>query len=261
MTHYTHRQARNRIQASLDKPLPAEAQARLEAHLAECGSCQSYAIQVSGLETDLRRVMQAHWGGKTAQFSSGYVLSKIRRYRMQAMVWSSVKWLGVVALSIVLVLAAGSLFHLQSPSPAIAPTAGVSTSTPAVTEAQTIPALPGAEKPADGEWIAATGFGKLIFTIGNAGTRIKKVDYQLSQWTCGETTIDASEIVDDSDWLITGNQFTAYSTFDKAGQFTIEIHGAYETASQKLSGDWMAAVSGTVCTGRWEASAPGQVAP
>jgi Putative zinc-finger len=261
MTRFPHRQIRNQIQDSIDYPLPAEVQAQLDAHLAGCASCQSYGGQVRGLETDLRRVMQARWGGKTGKFSSEAILPQLRRHRMQNMIWNSVKVLGVVALSVVLVIAAGSLFRLQGPSPSTVTATGVTTSTPAATEAQASPAFLGSGKPADGEWTAGTNFGQLIFTIGNTGTRIKKVDYLFSKWTCGDTTINASEVVDATDWLIIDNQFTAYSTFDKAGQFTIEITGAYEAANQKLSGDWMAAVSGTVCTGTWEASAPIQATP
>ncbi len=112
-----------------------------------------------------------------------------------------------------------------------------------------------AKPPAAGEWVAATDFGKLVFTVDDTGTKITKMSYQFSEWTCGPTT-NSGTIEVGSEWPITNGEFSATTSFDPESKQTMVFGGTYDASSQKFSGVWDEDSYGTKCSGTWEASAP-----
>lgn len=256
MSKMTHRQARNLLQASIDYKLTRKRQALLDAHLVECRDCTQYACQMQGLEADLRRLMQERWEGKKGKFSNETVKVRSRRIDMRKKTWNTIKALGAITLLVFLAIVLSSFFRQQGSSNLSQPTAPNQMSTPTAVESKGTPTSVKTGVTSDGDWFVSINVGKFILTVANMGTMVKKIDYQFSKSTCGGIQINPSEIVDASSWLIIENQFTIHSTLDRTGQFTIDISGVYDMASQKLSGTWMAAIEGSACSGTWEAQAP-----
>ena len=109
--------------------------------------------------------------------------------------------------------------------------------------------------PITGELVAITDFGKLVVFMDPTGTRVTKISYQFSEWTCGSITY-SNEIVDASGWLITDNKLSVISTFDREGVSQMFLSGTYDTTNQMFSGTWDEVSNSTTCSGKWEASAP-----
>jgi hypothetical protein len=112
-----------------------------------------------------------------------------------------------------------------------------------------------AKPPAAGEWVASTDFGKLVFTVDETGTKITKMSYQFSEWTCGPTT-NSGTIEVGSEWAITDGIFSVTTSFDPDKQQTMTFGGTYDAAKQEFSGAWDEVSYGAQCSGTWEASAP-----
>lgn len=109
--------------------------------------------------------------------------------------------------------------------------------------------------PVAGDWTATTDFGKLVFTVDNTGTKITKMNYQFSNWKCGNVTQSGGTTAS-SNWLITNGVFLITNSFDQAGNIIMDFGGTYNSASNKFSGTWNEVSYGTNCFGAWEASAP-----
>jgi hypothetical protein len=115
---------------------------------------------------------------------------------------------------------------------------------------------------AAGEWVAATDFGRLVFTVDATGTMINKVSYQFSNWTCGNipssvrkikaATVDAGK---GSEWQITNGNFSIFNYISYNKQ-DMTFSGSYDAGNQKFSGKWEETSYGTKCYGTWEAIAP-----
>ena len=108
---------------------------------------------------------------------------------------------------------------------------------------------------ASGEWIATTDFGKLVFTVDATGTKITKMSYQFSAWTCGPTT-NSGTIEIGSEWPITDGKFAVRTTFDPDGKQVMNFGGTYDVSNQKFVGAFDEDSYGTKCSGKWEAVAP-----
>jgi hypothetical protein len=127
------------------------------------------------------------------------------------------------------------------------------TTTPILPTDTNLPA--GAKPPVAGEWVATTDFGKLVFTVDATGTKITKMSYQFSKWTCGPGTTSGTIEVG-SEWPITNGKFSVTTSFDAENKQTMNFGGTYDAASQKFSGIWDEVSHGTKCSGTWEAYAP-----
>jgi hypothetical protein len=112
-----------------------------------------------------------------------------------------------------------------------------------------------AKSPAPGEWVATTNFGKLVFTVDATGSKITKMSYQFSNWTCGPTT-NSGTIEASSEWPITDGKFSIDENLDPDGNQTMNFVGTYSAADQKFSGTWDEISYGSKCSGTWEATAP-----
>jgi hypothetical protein len=113
------------------------------------------------------------------------------------------------------------------------------------------------KSPTDGNWIATTGFGKLVFTVTSSGTKISKMSYQFSNWTCGPATLSGTiEITSSPEWKITDGSFSITNSLDPDGNRTMTFSGTYDSDNDKFSGTWTAVSYGTNCSGTWEAKAP-----
>jgi hypothetical protein len=109
--------------------------------------------------------------------------------------------------------------------------------------------------PVAGDWVATTDFGKSVFTVNDTGTKISKMIYQFSEWTCGPVT-NSGTIEIKSTWSITNGKFIVESSFDAGKKQTMNFSGTYDASNQKFSGTWSAVYYGTKCSGTWEAMAP-----
>jgi hypothetical protein len=263
--HISHSQAKELLHKSLDGLLEAKLAGQLEQHLEQCAECRLYAERWTGFDQQLSSSLQKHWpqvpanSKDQANFTS-HIHQQLMRDRSRARRLEVMRGLGWSALVILLIVGVAWTVKTLAPRPAQSSSAQ-STPQPTATGIQTSPMpspttpaiSPAIDFPAAGIWSAATDFGTMLFTLDEQPSRITRIDYLFSNWTCGITTF-SSEIVDASSWLITGYQFTAYSTFDKEAQFSIEINGAYDPSRHMLAGTWEESAQGTLCSGTWEAS-------
>ena len=114
-----------------------------------------------------------------------------------------------------------------------------------------------AKSPAPGDWVATTDFGKLVFTVDTTGSKITKMSYQFSNWTCGPTTNSGTIEASGGDGTpITDGKFSTSRSLDPGGNQTMNFGGTYSAADQKFSGTWDEMSYGSKCSGTWEATAP-----
>jgi anti-sigma factor RsiW len=57
----THAEAKRYLHQAADGDLPAETEAQLQAHLAECAECRAYAEELRALETLLTHALRQRW--------------------------------------------------------------------------------------------------------------------------------------------------------------------------------------------------------
>jgi len=134
---------------------------------------------------------------------------------------------------------------------------GLTTNKPARVQRPAVTSVPlaAANNPATGEWIATTDFGKLEFTVDATGTKITKMSYQFSNWTCGPGTVSGTIEVS-AEWLITYDKFHIYESLDPNGYQTMNINGIYNANDRKFSGTWSEISHGINCSGSWETTSP-----
>ncbi len=124
----------------------------------------------------------------------------------------------------------------------------------------TLPSESTNQLPAAGEWIINASFGTYTFTIDSTGTKIPKVYYVFSNWSCGPVTISGGVNINrDPPWPIEDGSFVIIDTWGGSSpsydhEFTIK--GTYDPPNQKFSGTWTHNSFGTICPGTWEATAP-----
>ena len=109
--------------------------------------------------------------------------------------------------------------------------------------------------PADGVYTATTNFGKLVFTVTDSGTKITKMTYTFSNFTCGPVT-NSGTIEITSEWSITRKNFSITHYIDPGKNQEMTVSGSYDPGSQKFTGTWLEVSYGTECSGSWEAGAP-----
>jgi LysM repeat protein len=118
-----------------------------------------------------------------------------------------------------------------------------------------------AGSPAPGDWVAIADFGRLVFTVDDTATKITKISNQFSDWTCGSWSKISGTIETGSDAPITDGQFSVEENFGNLGNLTMTFSGKYSAADQKFSGTWEGSVSGSQCSGTWEATEHYEIAP
>ncbi len=267
----THRQARTLIHSDMDGSLDDDQRIQLGQHIESCVECRAYAEQMAQLESHIQHSLQERWPEshpKEVELASKLadILPQVRKNQMKINHANALRSLGWGTLAILLIIGLAWTIKNLAPLPAESP-AGLSSpvaSTPIIQltkePSSTLQVIPQeVAVPEAGDWIASTDFGKLIISVDDLGTRITKIDYRFSNWTCGFTT-QSSEIVDASSWLVTDNKFSVTSTFDKDGLVHMLLYGAYDSANQKLTGTWEESVSDTICSGTWDASRQTQTA-
>ncbi len=268
----SHLQAQELINKSRDGALDDEQRKQLAQHLEGCSECRAYAAALAQLDGQLQKSLQARWPEshpKEVELSSALadILPRFRKNQMKINHSNTLRSLGWGALTILLIVGLVWTLKTLAPLPNQAPSVQVLpvVATVSVTEVIVRPiqkvspevqaTYPASVSPMAGKWAAVTDFGKLIFTIEELPSRITHIDYLFSDWTCGSIT-QSSEIVDATSWLITANQFVAYSTFDKNSLLTMVLKGTFDPTNQEISGTWEEASAGTICSGTWQAAAP-----
>jgi hypothetical protein len=129
---------------------------------------------------------------------------------------------------------------------------GATTNSPASTNPPAV-----AKPPAAGDWVATTDYGKLVFTVDATGTKITKMSYQFSNWTCGPGTVSGS-ITASASWPITDNKISIDDDLSTSpnGTDLMSTSGTYSATDQKFTGTWSEDAYGNKCSGSWEATAP-----
>lgn len=107
-------------------------------------------------------------------------------------------------------------------------------------------------QPRSGDWTVPTEFGEFVFTVNLDGTHITKLVTTYSDWHCGSVIKNGDITIEkDPPWSITDNQFTiGYSLPDDE----MTINGTFNQAGDEASRTWSAVMSGTNCSGDWEAT-------
>lgn len=266
---YSHLQARKLILLDINGSLDDDQRKLLGQHLEACIECRKYADEMMKLDARLKHSLQERWPQshpKEIELASHFadILPKVRRKQITVDHTSTLRSLSWGALAILLIAGLVWTIKTLAPLPSQVP---IGESSPETTETviqpsivplptlQVTPKMSGVLTA--GDWVASTDFGKLIISVDDPDTRITKIDYQFSDWTCGSIT-QSAEIVDASSWLVTDNKFSIISTFDQNAQVYMYLNGAYDSTNQKLTGTWVETAKDAYCSGTWEASVQAQ---
>ncbi len=107
-------------------------------------------------------------------------------------------------------------------------------------------------QPRSGDWRVATDFGELVFTVNSDGTKITKLIFAVSNWSCGNIsgswTTTVTFVDPEAGWPISNGQFTIERS-TSTGIWT--INGTFGATGNEASGTWSFDVSGTVCSANW----------
>jgi len=111
-------------------------------------------------------------------------------------------------------------------------------------------------QPRCGDWRAPTDFGEMGFTVNSDGTKITKLIFAVSNWSCGRVsgswTTTVYWVDPTAGWPISNGQFTIIHSSSMSGLSTIwTVNGTFTQAGDQASGTWGFSVSGTICSGNW----------
>lgn len=263
----SHLQAQALINLDRDGSLDDNQRLLLAQHLEGCSVCRAYAEEIADLDNQLQHSLQSRWPEshpKEVELSSAMaeILPQVRMDQMKINRSNSLRSLGWGALAILFI--AGLMWTLKTLAPFTDQVPAV-LSSPVATQAilqpvevplatiQVTPQVSVVLFP--GKWVAATDFGELVLTVNDPGTQIIETDYKFSDWTCGSTK-HSGEIVDATNWLITGGKISVVSTFDQEAQVHMYIDGIYDLTNQMLSGSWEEVSYDVSCSGTWQAAPP-----
>ncbi len=111
--------------------------------------------------------------------------------------------------------------------------------------------VPTGSSPMSGDWNVNADFGRFAFTVDPDGKNITTAVFELSNWTCGGTTLSTS-VQSLSQWPISNGQFAGFLNLN--GNFhTMSVEGTYDDTNKQFTGTWEEDAHGTVCSGTWEA--------
>ena len=111
--------------------------------------------------------------------------------------------------------------------------------------------VPTGSSPMSGDWQVNAEFGHFAFTVDPDGKVVTTATFDLSNWTCGGTTISTS-LQSLSQWPITDGQFGGMVNLN--GSFhTMTVQGAYDETGKTFRGVWEQDAHGSICKGEWEA--------
>ncbi len=109
-----------------------------------------------------------------------------------------------------------------------------------------------------GEWVAETEFGNLRLSVKSSvpgRTRIARIIYDISDWTCGETTFDNYWIGVDANFYLDSENKLEAKTPSVYELVSMLLQGTYDPENKTFAGTWEAYIIGTTttCSGEWEA--------
>ena len=105
-----------------------------------------------------------------------------------------------------------------------------------------------------GDWSAKTEFGRLAFTIDPNGKSVTTMVVEISNYTCGGTTLTTQEQTL-SLWPISAGEFSNTINLDPGRIEDLSLDGSYSHSDRRFSGTWEEDAYGTHCSGRWETPA------
>jgi len=107
-----------------------------------------------------------------------------------------------------------------------------------------------------GEWSARAGFGTFTFIVNPARTKITKITYSFSSFSCGGVTVSGGQSISfPSGWEINNSEFTIVNDLDPFGSAQdMTIQGTFNESWTEASGSWIADWYGDRCTGTWNGS-------
>lgn len=114
--------------------------------------------------------------------------------------------------------------------------------------------VPTGSSPISGDWNAYTDFGRFAFTIDPNGLQVTTAVLELSNWTCGGTTI-TTEIQELDTSSVDDGEFSVFFILDEHRFHTIDFDGTYDEVNKNFSGTWTEENHSTICSGTWESVA------
>jgi hypothetical protein len=111
--------------------------------------------------------------------------------------------------------------------------------------------VPTGSSPMSGDWQVQAEFGHFAFTVDPDGKNVTTAVFDLSDWTCGGTTLTTG-LQSISLWPISDGQFGGNVNLN--GNFhTMTVIGTYNEAGKTFSGEWQEHAHGSTCSGKWQA--------
>jgi len=98
MKPMTHQNVQALLQAAADKTLMPEEQMALDAHLAGCKNCRSYAWDLVELQDGLRRVMRQQWNKHQASLSIQTIKIRSKKVLLQNKITGTIGRFAVIPL-------------------------------------------------------------------------------------------------------------------------------------------------------------------
>ncbi len=112
--------------------------------------------------------------------------------------------------------------------------------------------------PERGRWWGTAEFGQIAFDVSSARTAMTEMYYLFDGWQCGIVTLYIDATAENATgWPINAGSFKIENSFPSI-DLDITVDGTFR-ANDSASGTWSAELSGTPCSGTWEAEreAPG----
>jgi hypothetical protein len=155
-------------------------------------------------------------------------------------IWVRLSFVLIPVLILSIACGSGSLIPEMPTFPPIPPS-------PSMNNVQT------GSSPLSGDWNADTEFGRIAFSVDPEGGVVTTAVIEVTNWTCGGTTLTA-ELQSISQWPISNGNFAGMVNLN--GSFhTIRIDGSYDEVNKKFSGTWEQNAHGTLCSNTWESAA------
>jgi hypothetical protein len=102
-----------------------------------------------------------------------------------------------------------------------------------------------------GDWIAQTDFGRFAFTIDPTGQTVITSDLNMSNFTCGGTTL-TTELQTINTWPVTDSQFSGSIDLNPDHVEYVNMDAKYDAKDKKFTGNWEEDAYGTHCSGTWQ---------
>ncbi len=141
MNFLTHQQAQRYLHTQADHALSAQETIALQAHLATCSVCRTYATELTILEKRVRRILFAHWSLHSSPLTDPLIAVK-NHTRKSPMYKSSLRFASTLLVAVLLFLTLTSILTFLLPNPTSLPATQPVTNSEIIIESLSSPATP-----------------------------------------------------------------------------------------------------------------------